>query len=218
MVSTGKSYAGSACALAIAAIWLIACGTPRRVVSSTLLLGFGLLLPYFLLVPLLPGVSLATTGDFVRALSLPWTILLRGLTGMLVCVGTVSVLSAPDLREALLRLPVPSMVSGILLQIVHQTAALVDETRRVAAAMAVRGASAGGVAALRVVFSLPQVWLPRVIDRAERIGAAMELRGYCDEPLPVSRRAAAMRADIIVLCAGASALALAVALRVLGAP
>jgi len=65
-------------------------------------------------------------------------------------------------------------------QIVHQAASLFYETKRVASAMAVRGASGGGKAAWQVLWSLPRVWLPRIVDRADRVADAMELRGYCD--------------------------------------
>jgi energy-coupling factor transporter transmembrane protein EcfT len=69
-------------------------------------------------------------------------------------------------------------VVAILLQIVHQSATLGDETRRIAAVMALRGASSRGFAAWRMLLSLPQVWLPRIIERAERVAAVMALRGY----------------------------------------
>lgn len=217
MVSTGATYAGSACAGGIAVAWVLACRPPGRVVRATLLLGVLLLVPYFLLVPLLAPPS-ADVASWHRALLVPWTLLLRGLCGMLVGMATVTSLTAGDLREALLRLPVPAIVSAILLQIVHQTATLVHETRRVAAAMAVRGAVSGGLAAWRVLFALPQVWLPRVIERAERVGAAMELRGYCDAAPPAAARAPRGPADLAVLGAAVGALALASLLRVWGPP
>lgn len=218
MVSTGATLIGSLCAGVIGAAWLLACQPPWRVLRTSLLLGLALFLPYFLLLPLLPGASSVAAESWRRALVVPWTILLRGLCGMLVCAATVTSLSASDLREALLRLPVPSIVSAILLQIVHQTATLFYETRRVAAAMAVRGASSGGVAAWRVLFSLPRVWLPRVIVRAERVGAAMELRGYCDVNSLSFRQVAVGLADIGTLGAATAALGIAVTLRVLGTP
>jgi energy-coupling factor transporter transmembrane protein EcfT len=182
------------------------------------LLGLALFLPYFLLLPWLPDAPSGTAGSGRHALVVPWTILLRGLGGMLVCTATVTSLTAADLREALLRLPVPGIVSAILLQIVHQTSTLFYETRRVAAAMAVRGASSGGATAWRVLASLPQVWLPRVIVRAERVGAAMELRGYCDGHLQPFHATALGLADLGTLGVAAAALGSAVALRVLGGP
>lgn len=218
MTSTGATRAGSLCALAACAAWVLACRPPRRVLRASLLLGLALFLPYFLLLPLLPDAPSAVAGSWRHALVVPWTILLRGLCGMLVCAATVTSLTATDLREALLRLPVPSIVSAILLQIVHQTGTLFYETRRVAAAMAVRGASSGGVAAWRVLFSLPRVWLPRVIVRAERVGAAMELRGYCDGYLQSFETTTVGLADLGTFGLGVALLGTAITLRVLGLP
>jgi cobalt/nickel transport system permease protein len=218
MIPSGATLAGSLCVAIVGAAWGAACWPPGRVVRASLLLGVALFLPYFLLLPLLPGGRAVTGGTPWHALIVPWAILLHGLCGMLVSLATVTSLSAGDLREALLRLPVPGIVSSILLQIVHQTANLFYETRRVAAAMAVRGASSGGVAAWRVLASLPGVWLPRIMVRAERVGAAMELRGYCDASLPSFRRAAVGLADIALLSAAAAALGVALSVRILGAP
>ena len=218
MVSSGATVIGSLSAGCIAAAWVVACRPPWRVVRATILLGLALLLPYFLLLPLLPEPAGETAESWRGALVVPWTILVRGLSSMVVCVATVTALSASDLREALLRLPVPSVVSAILLQIIHQTGTLFYETRRVAAAMAVRGASSGGLTAWRVLFSLPQVWLPRIIVRAERVGAAMELRGYGDGPPPTFDRAPHGLADVTAIGTTAGALALAICLRIWGSP
>ncbi len=218
MVSTGATLSGSLCAGLICACWLWACRPPWRVVRTSLLLGLTLFLPYFLLLPLLADAPLANPESWRRALVVPWTIVLRGLCGMLVCTAAVTSVSASDLREALLRLPVPSIVSAILLQIVHQTATLFSETKQVASAMAVRGASSGGLAAWRVLFSLPQVWLPRVIVRAERVADAMELRGYCDLHPVASDGALMGTADFTTLGATLVALGIATTFRVLGAP
>lgn len=218
LVAPGATASGSLCAGGIAAVWVVACGPPLRVLRASILLGLALLLPYFLLVPLLPGPVGDTAQIWRGALGVPWTILLRGLSTMLVCVGTVTAVTAGDLREALLRLPVPSIISAILLQIIHQTGTLFTETQRVASAMAVRGASSRSPVAWRVLFSLPQVWLPRIIDRAERVGAAMELRGYGDGPTPSFHRATLGLFDVIALGAAAGALALAISLRIWGSP
>jgi energy-coupling factor transporter transmembrane protein EcfT len=117
----------------------------------------------------------------------------------------------------LVRLPVPRVVAAILLQIVHQTATLFYETRRVAAAMAVRGATGSLGTAWRVLVSLPQVWLPRVIGRAERVAAAMELRGFCDgEPHTFSEVETGV-VDLVAVGLCLLAIVGAVAVRVWGA-
>ena len=203
MVAPAPARAGLAL-LATAAIgWLVACRTPFRIVRGAVLLGFAVFLPYFLLVPVIAGET--ASGSWTVAVRVPSGVVAHGLAGMLVSIATVSALSASDLREGLLRLPVPTLVSAILLQIVHQTAALGYETRRIASAMAVRGASGKGLAAVRVLASLPQVWLPRVLLRAERVASAMDVRGYCEQDLPSFGSPGLGGRDVIALAAGIAA-------------
>lgn len=210
MIAPAARPNGSLVAIAVPVAWLAACRPPLRVIRLSVGLGLLLFLPYFLLLPLLP----ATSGGVRHAWIVPWTILLHGMSGMLVSMGTVASLSASDLREAMVRLPVPKVVSAILLQIVHQTATLFYETKRVASAMAVRGASSRSRTAWRVLSSLPQTWLPRIVMRAERVAAAMELRGYCDEDLRSFGREKPGLADAAALALAAVAVVLSAALRI----
>ncbi len=199
MIAPATTMRGSLVTIVITATWLTGCRPPIRVVRTTVVLGLFLFLPYFLLLPLLPADPSTATGSWRQALIVPWTVLLRGMSAMFISIATTATLSMSDLREALVRLPVPSVVSAILLQIVHQTATLFYETRRVASAMAVRGATSGGGTAWRVLSSLPRVWIPRIVVRAERVAATMELRGYCDGDLRPFRRRDARLADGAVL-------------------
>jgi energy-coupling factor transporter transmembrane protein EcfT len=209
-VAQATTLSGSITIAAVTSLWLAACRPPSRMVASFTLLGLAVFVPYFLLVPLIPGPG------WPSALAVPWNVLARGLGCMLVATATVTTLTASDLREGLVRLPLPAIVPAILVQIVQQTATLLYETRRVASAMAVRGATTGGLAALRVLASLPVVWLPRIIERAERLGAAMELRGYCDAPRWSFGRSAPGPADAAALGLSLSTIAAAVAVRLLG--
>ncbi len=213
MVTPADTVIGSFLVMGIAVAWTIACRPPLNVVGATLFFGLALFLPYFLLVPLIPVDSSLASEHWQRAFVVPWSVLLRGLSGMLISIGTAAALSASDLREGLVRLPVPTVVTAILLQIVHQTATLFYETRRVASAVAVRGASTGGVAVWRVLFSLPRVWLPRIIVRAERVAAAMELRGYCDGDLRPFQRVTMGVADGVALVLAVGVLGLAATIR-----
>ncbi|MCK9521669.1 MAG: energy-coupling factor transporter transmembrane protein EcfT [Proteobacteria bacterium] len=218
MMATGGTYSGAACTVGTCLLWLVACRPPRQLLLAIAVLGLALLLPYFLLLPILPNAPAHLSGDWSRALSLPTTILLRGLGGMLITAATASALTVTELREALLRLPVPGMVSAILLQIIHQSATLYYETRQMAAAMAVRGATSGGRAALRILVSLPRVWMPRIIARADRVGDAMELREYLT-PLPAAPSSRTKRhIDLWALCAAIACLVTAIALRAAGVP
>jgi energy-coupling factor transporter transmembrane protein EcfT len=211
MVTPVPSRLGLALLSSTTLLWLVACQTPLRIVRAALLLGCSLFLPYFLLVPL--STAQPGTASWATAMQVPSGVLAHGLTGMLVTIGTVTTLSASDLREGLLRLPVPTLVAAILLQIVHQTAALGYETRRIAAAMSVRGASGTGVAALRVLASLPQVWLPRVLIRAERVAASMEVRGYCEQDLMSFGAPNVGRSDVVAVTLSLAALALSASMR-----
>jgi len=195
--------------------WIGACGMPRRAARSFVLLGLAMFLPYFLLVPLLvkgPSASVGVTR-LAQTFAAPWDVFLHGLTGTLLTAATVTALSTSDLRRGLLALPVPRVVAAVLVQIVHQTAELLAETGRVAAAVAVRGGSGGGKAALQVLASLPRVWLPRIIERADRVAAAMELRGYAETDLRVLGGAAIGLADVAAIIAILGVLALAAAFR-----
>lgn len=206
---------GMAVIAATALAWIGACGVPRRALRSFVLLALAILLPYFLLVPLLmDGPAAAGVGASLRrALAAPWDIFVHGVAGILIATATITVLSASDLRRGLLALPVPRILSAVLIQIVHQTSELLAETRHVVAAMAVRGATGSGRAALRAATSLPRVWLPRIIERADRVAAAMEFRGYAEADLRVFGRETLGAIDACVIALAAAILALAAALR-----
>jgi energy-coupling factor transporter transmembrane protein EcfT len=180
MISPATGALGVSFILASTALFEIACRPPFKVVRLTALLGFALLCPYFLLTPLIHQGAFDWHAGFTKSAAIPWTVFIRGMAGMQISVSTVSTLTASDLRQGLMRLPLPEAVSAILLQIVHQAANLFYETRRIAAAVSVRGASSGFKTALKLMTSLPKVWLPRIITRADRVAAAMEMRGFCE--------------------------------------
>ena len=193
--------------------WLLACRPPKKTVGAFLLLGLLLFLPYLLVTPLIEAPPSSRAGAGGYGLSVVWSLLAHGLSAMLVSMATVTCLSASDLREGLGRLPIPRVVSSILLQIVHQTGTLIYETRRIASAMAVRGASGGGLTAWRILWSLPRVWLPKVILRAERVAQAMELRGYSGVDLEASEGRRRRLGDAVALVLASGVLAGAILVR-----
>ncbi len=213
MVSPVTSALGAITVAAGTLAWLGACRPPRKVARAGALFGLALFLPYFLLAPLIRSDPAHGGHGWARSLEVPWSLFSRGLSGMLVSLGAVTNLNLSDLREGLLRLPVPRVITAVLLQILHQTATLVDETAQVSAAMAVRGASGGRRTAWRVLSSLPQVWLPRVMLRAENVAAAMELRGFSEAELRPFGRVPLRARDGLALLFAAGLLALAAALR-----
>jgi energy-coupling factor transporter transmembrane protein EcfT len=170
LTAPADSFAGVGIMVASVISWTAVCRPPWRVLWGSLALGAVLFLPYFLLTPFIRNGGAAV----------PAGILIRGLCGLLISASTVTSLDLSELREGVLHLPLPSMVKDILLQIVQQTGTLMYETERMSSAMAVRGATGRGVAAWRLLSNLPQVWLPRIVLRAERLADAMELRGYGD--------------------------------------
>jgi cobalt/nickel transport system permease protein len=211
MVAPTESLRGSVLAAAAALGWLCACWPPLKLVRIVLGLAVAALAPYFLLVAVISHASSPALGQ--RPFAMALGLFVRGIAGIVVSVATVSTLCATDLRVALARLPVPAVVSAILLQIIHQSATLLQETRRVSAALAVRGASTRGRAAWRLLVSLPQVWLPRVVQRADRVAAAMELRGFCEPRLSFDDRRKVGWPDLVAVAAVVGVLAFAFALR-----
>jgi energy-coupling factor transporter transmembrane protein EcfT len=178
MLAPATSFSGASMIAVTAGGWPAACRLPGKVARAALAMGLVLFLPYLLLVPVIHAGPHGEGWRAVDSLAVPWSALLRGVAGVMVSVATAGSLSASDLHDGLVRLPVPRVVSDILVQIVHQTGNLIYESGQIAAAMAVRGATGRGRTALAVLWSLPRVWLPRVMERAERIGAAMEMREY----------------------------------------
>lgn len=207
-------------------IWLTASGPSRDVLTNTLLLGLALFLPYFLLVPIIrysDGGATAASYEtelsaWMEALRAPWVVFFRGLTAMVASVTTASTLSMGALRQGLMKLPIPRVFAVVCVQIVQQTAALWGESRRIAAAVAVRGGTSGLRTAVRVLSSLPKVWLPRVVHRAERVGDAMELRGYRSSHLAEMGTVPSHTRDRLAVTLSALALAGVVALRLWGSP
>ena len=212
MVAPATTLPGAGLLVAGAVVWLMACGLPGRVVRGGAAFGLALFLPYFLLVPVIHAAPPSLGWSWAQAAAAPGSVFLHGLCGLMISIATVGSLSPSDLHEGLARLPVPRLVSAVLTQIIHQTGTLVAETRQILAAMAVRGAAGGGRTTWGMLTSLPRVWLPRIIQRAERVGAAMELRGYGGDA-PTLRSWPIRRTDALVLVLAATWLVLGVAVR-----
>ena len=135
------------------------------------LLGAALLfyLP-FLLLTLLAMPSGPSTVWSSEALAVAW----KGSACVFLAGATLWTLSLPDLHAALRGVSVPEWIALLTVHILHQTESLLEETRRITQAIEVR---AGGSRIL-VLRSLPLVWLPRILFKADRVAMAMEVRGY----------------------------------------
>lgn len=217
MIAPATTLTGGLVIAVAVGAWLIASRPPMNTVAGFSLLGFLLFVPTFLLLPLMPPNSASAADGWKHGFVASADLAVRGLSGVLISMATVASVSVSDLREGLTRLPLPGIVSAIVVQIVHQTASLFYETKRVASAMAVRGASGSGKAAWQVLWSLPRVWLPRIVDRADRVADAMELRGYCDGEARSLASSRMRAADWAALALALAVLGLAVVIRVRGA-
>jgi energy-coupling factor transporter transmembrane protein EcfT len=196
--------AKAAPALLAALLWVGAAALPRRVIGAALtiaLISFG---PYALL-------AVGAEGGAVAA-----RIAVRGAACMLVSIATAATLELAELHAVAARL-LPQPAAAILVQIVHQAGTLAEETARIAAAIRLRTAAGGLRTTWLVIASLPHVWLPRVLARAERVATAMELRGYHGQAPAIERRPP-RALDVVVLAASVLTLGATVALRAGRAP
>lgn len=211
LIAPATHAAGIAIVTVILAMWTLLIQPPLRVARTTLLFALVLFLPYFLLTPLIVFESSAT--DWRTALLAPWAVFFHGTTIMTVSIFTVTTLSISALRQGLERLPCPDIINAVLIQIVHQTINIYYETRRIAQAISVRGGTNGYRTAFRIIFSLPGVWLPRMVDRAERVADAMALRGYCQRDISPSGSVSTSRKDTLAILVSLGCIGGAVAVR-----
>jgi energy-coupling factor transporter transmembrane protein EcfT len=210
MIAPTASWVGASATLAIALSWLCICWPHWHSIRPVLTFGVVALLSYVMVVLVVVLATDVVGPALVVSIS---SLLVGGVSTLLVSVATITALSMSDLREGCVRLPVPKLVTAILLQIIHQTATLAYETRRVASAMAVRGSTHGGRVAWKLVSTLPRVWLPRIVQRADRVAAAMELRGYCDIFSAPHEKRALRHRDLLALVLGLGTVLLALLLR-----
>jgi energy-coupling factor transporter transmembrane protein EcfT len=223
---------GAALMVLVAAVALAASGLRLRYAARALALGLLLYAPLATLLAaptLLPLLTeaLATRnepgagGQLLAALASDpavrhvGLIVLRGTCALLVMISAISTIAPRDVHAALGALPLPRLMRLIMLQVVQQTGMLLEETRRVRDAVAVRGGGAGGAGAL--LAALPAAWLPRVAGRAERVAMAMDARGYASAPLPAIATPSRWSAfDAVAIGAGGATVVAAILLRVTG--
>lgn len=163
--------------LLVLAVWTALCGPPARRLRTALMFSLILFGPVLVLLAL---VQCAAAGDVSSPAYAPAAVAgARGVFCVVASVSTLATLSLPDLWEALDGLRAPRAFSAVIVQIMHQTGLLADESRRIASALRMRGAHAARPAErLRCVCQFPVVWLLRLLARAERVGLAMEVRGF----------------------------------------
>lgn len=185
-------------------LWLFACRPPLNALLYVVLFGLLMHLPVFLLAPFI---------DPEAAISATWNTFIRGMAGLLTTVVTAMTVRREEVPPALAQLPLPALAATVLLQILHQTETLLGETRAIAVAMAVRGATSGAGNAKRVIATLPEVWLPRVLRRSDRVAAAMMMRGYSTTSFRLYKSSPMGMTDRFVVFTALAAFLLALAFR-----
>ncbi len=101
---------------------------------------------------------------------------LHTLMAMAAALVTARAVGAAEAAEALRAAPLPALARHILLSMLHQAPALRREAHALRRAAAVRAPSPR--ARRMLLRGLPAVWLPRLLQRADAVGRAMEIRGY----------------------------------------
>jgi energy-coupling factor transporter transmembrane protein EcfT len=91
---------------------------------------------------------------------------------------TLSSLDPAQLHQALVRLRVPRTLVGLITQILIQTGVLLEETLSLIRALRLRYSQSGIRVLWLLACGIPSMWLPRVLNRAERTAVAMVWRGF----------------------------------------
>jgi len=172
-------WRGGVLLLATAAAWCAFCGLPPKRLAAVLKFALLLFLPLLLLALPARWFGGGEAVSWREALRAPFMLCARGIAGVVVTAATLSTFSLTTFAHGVAALPLPRAVASLLVQFTHQTFLLANESRRMVTALRVRGVPMSGVAArLRVLAALPVCWLARVANRADRVGSAMELRGF----------------------------------------
>jgi len=178
LVSPVTSPPGICIACGAAIGWVVLCGPPGRRLLALSLYSLALFLPLFLLTPWLESTGAVRGTPWLDVAQIPLAMSLRGTACVFVCASTIAVLDLADFGTALGTLPIPRIIKHLLMQIAHQAAMLTNESQRISAAVRIRGLPAGFTSKMKFLPALPTIWLLRVMNRADRISAAMDMRGF----------------------------------------
>lgn len=169
-------------------VWLVLTRPPRSGVLKLSALGLIFFVPFFILLPFtgrseqlidLWGVITVRSDAWVA----PFNVLVRGIFCLLLGYGLISSVDKSELQQALVRFPLPRVLVMMVHQILHWLGPLAEETASIGRAVALRGGTRGVLTGLRLTRALPVAWLPRVLSRADRVSAAMQVRDYRGELL-----------------------------------
>jgi cobalt/nickel transport system permease protein len=167
-------------------VWLALTRPPGRGVFKLLGLGLIFFVPVFILLPWTgrSGQMIDLWGAItVRsdAWVAPANVLVRGIFCLLLGYGLIASLEKSEFQQALVRLPFPRVIVVMVHQILRWLGPIVEESTSIGRAVALRGGTRGFKTGLRLTRALPTAWLPRVLSRADRVSAAMQVRDYRGE-------------------------------------
>jgi len=167
-------------------IWLVLARPPRSGVFKLLGLGLIFFVPFFILLPWtgrsdqlidLGGIMTVRSDAWVA----PFNVLIRGVFCLLLGYGLIASVEKSEFQQALVRLPLPRVIVVMVHQILRWMGPLIEESTSIGRALALRGGTRGFKTGLRLTRALPAAWLPRVLSRADRVSAAMQVRDYRGE-------------------------------------
>lgn len=166
--------------------WLAVTRPPRSGIFKLLGLGLIFFVPVFILLPFtgrseqwidLWGVISVRSDAWVA----PFNVLVRGIFCLLLGYGLIASVDKSEFQQALIRLPLPRVIVVMVHQVLRWLGPLVEESTSIGRAVALRGGTRGFKTGLRLTKALPAAWLPRVLARADRVSAAMQVRDYRGE-------------------------------------
>ena len=174
----------------VTAMHIAASGISRtqiRPLASMYLLGYIPFVGVILLArQFLPEIS--DDGSRTDVTTFVWNVLLRGGAIMGIAASSVAAMTPSEFEEGLHRLVHVQLLTLLIMQILQQTGVLLAETRRASDAIALRSSSGGKYGMLLLARNIPNIWLPRMLHKAERVASAMEVRQFGDAPVVQSHR------------------------------
>lgn len=169
----------------VTGLHIVASGISRtqiRPLARMYLLGY---IPFVAVILLarqfLPEIS--EGGNRTDVTAFVWSVLLRGAATMGIAASSVAAMTTSEFEEGLHRLIHVQLLTLLIMQILQQTGVLLAETRRASDAIALRSSSGGRYGMLLLARNIPNVWLPRMLYKAERVASAMEVRQFGDTPV-----------------------------------
>ena len=201
--------------VAVAASVLLSTGVGRRYLVPRLALGlpvlaFACALPFVASGPerALGPLTVSSTG-----LAAAWTVLAKGLSGVLAAVAFAVTTRPTDLVAALQRLHAPDLVVLVLSFMVRYLGVVTDELSRMRVARESRAFRGRGVRAWPVLAASSGALFVRSYERGERVHLAMLSRGFSGRLPSVSLLTASPGEWALALAPAAAALTASVMVR-----